>query len=111
MESFPQPLVLLGIEAGQQQHVIAVEARGDGDAGELLPELVQDVKAAQVGHLGRVERALRDVKLRVILLDPGLTLMEQETSPNVIQDFLRLLINVNNRCRPGNSFIQKFFAN
>ena len=97
METLPQPLVVLGVEAGQQEHVITVEARADGDVAELLPDPVQDVEAAQVGHLGGVEGALRDVKLRVILLDPGLTLMEQETSPNMKQDFPRLLINIHNR--------------
>ena len=97
MKPFPQPLVVLGVEAGQQEHVITVQARGDRDAAELLPELVQHVEAAQVGDLGGVKGALGDIELGIVLLDPGLTLMEQETSPNMIQDFLGLLINIHDR--------------
>ena len=97
MEPLPQPLVLLGVEAGQQQHVITVQARGDRDAAELLPELVQHVEAAQVGDLGGVKGALGDIELGIVLLDPGFALVEQKTSPNMIQDFLCLFINIHNR--------------
>ena len=47
MEPLLQPLVVLGVEAGQEEHVVPVEARGDRDAPELLPEPVQHVEAAQ----------------------------------------------------------------
>ena len=73
-DPFLDPLRLEGGEPAEHAPVVSVDGRGDGEVAEA----VEDVEAHHLGHLGAVKPALRDVKLRIILLNIDFSLVKKE---------------------------------
>lgn len=72
-DSFLDPLRLKWGEPAEHAPVVSVDGRGDGEVAEA----VEDVEAHHLGHLGAVKPALRDVKLRIILLNVDFSLVKK----------------------------------